>query len=149
MVHDLSDAPTTALQELLEQVRSDEYEAEELDDEWRGLLAVRARLPACIAQCALQWPAGGDQSLAGLQCRRLGARLSNVFPQPFAHCLPPPAQELDARLAAAGKPALSSRERGVAIRSLIVATASQSADAALAKAIADVEVHRMTQRFLH
>ena len=43
---------------------------------------------------------------------------------------------------AAGRPALSDRERAVAIRSLIVATASQSADAALAKAQHDVEAFR-------
>jgi hypothetical protein len=56
-------------------------------------------------------------------------------------------QELDGRLTAAGKPALNSKERAVAIRSLIVATASQSADAALAKAIHDVDVFRKAQLY--
>lgn len=43
---------------------------------------------------------------------------------------------------AAGRARLSARERAVAIRSLIVATASQSAEAALAKAQYDVEAFR-------
>lgn len=43
---------------------------------------------------------------------------------------------------AAGRPRLSARERAVAIRSLIVATASQSVEAALSKAVADVETFR-------
>ncbi|KAL4432213.1 hypothetical protein ABPG77_005975 [Micractinium sp. CCAP 211/92] len=79
-------------QELLQAVREEEYEAEELDPEWGHLL--------------------GD---------------------------------LDSRLQAAGRPRLSARERAVAIRSLIVATASQSADAALAKAQGDVEAFRRVQ----
>ena len=56
-------------------------------------------------------------------------------------------QELDSRLCAAGKPALNSKERAVAIRSLIVATASQSPEAAIAKAVQDVQVFRKTQQF--
>jgi hypothetical protein len=40
---------------------------------------------------------------------------------------------------------LSSRERAVAIRSLIVATASQSADVALDKAVQDVAAFRKRQ----
>lgn len=47
----------------------------------------------------------------------------------------------------AGRPALSARERAVAIRSLIVATASQSANAALSKAQHDVETFRRAQSF--
>ncbi len=61
--------------------------------------------------------------------------------------MPCPAPILPACLQAAGKPKLSSKERAVAIRSLIVATASQSADAALGKAMHDVELFRKTQAF--
>ncbi|PSC68678.1 hypothetical protein C2E20_7735 [Micractinium conductrix] len=53
--------------------------------------------------------------------------------------------DLDARLQASGRRALSARERAVAIRSLIVATASQSVDAALNKAQHDVESFRRVQ----
>lgn len=40
---------------------------------------------------------------------------------------------------------MSAKERAVAIRSLIVATSSQSADAALGKAMHDVETFRRAQ----
>ena len=66
-------------------------------------------------------------------------RHSQRLPWPFtAHPIHPQA---------AGRPRLSSRERAVAIRSLIVATASQSAEAALGKALADVEAFRCGRRF--
>ncbi|KAI3423836.1 hypothetical protein D9Q98_009672 [Chlorella vulgaris] len=50
--------------------------------------------------------------------------------------------DLDARLQAVGQPSLDTRERAVAIRSLIVATASQSADVALNKAQHDIIAFR-------
>jgi hypothetical protein len=48
-------------------------------------------------------------------------------------------------LQAAGRARLSAKERAVAIRSLIVATSSQSADVALGKAMHDVETFRRAQ----
>ena len=79
---------------LSQAVREEQYDAEDLDEEWAALL-----------------------------------------------------RDLDARLVAAGRPRLDPRERAVAIRSLIVATASQSAEAALAKAAADVDGYRRAQSF--
>lgn len=53
--------------------------------------------------------------------------------------------DLDARLAAGGRAPLGARERAVAIRSLIVATASASAEVALDRAAADVEAYRRVE----
>lgn len=54
-------------------------------------------------------------------------------------------QELDIRMQASGKQSLNSKERAVAIRSLIVATASQTAEAALNKTLHDIEIFRRAQ----
>lgn len=68
-------------------------------------------------------------------------RTPAAFPPPSTPAAFAPPPTLIPRQAA-GRPPLSSRERAVAIRSLIVATASQSAEAALDKALADVEAFR-------
>ncbi|RMZ54443.1 hypothetical protein APUTEX25_002019, partial [Auxenochlorella protothecoides] len=60
-------------------------------------------------------------------------------------------ESLDARLRAswaAGSHPLSDRERAVAIRSLVVATASRSAEEAMEKALADVRLNRLTHRMM-
>ncbi len=51
-------------------------------------------------------------------------------------------QQLDDLLMQARRPALDAAERAVAIRSLLVSTARESAHAALAKALGDIERFR-------
>lgn len=111
------------------QVQGEEYGDDELDPEWQALLShLDERLQVGLGcQLGGEWaqfrtaallPAGPSQ--AALARRRVSW----------------------SSLQAAGRPRLSTRERAVAIRSLIVATASQSADVALSKAMHDVEAYR-------
>lgn len=153
------------LSHLLLQVSGEEYGEEELDPEWATLLAeldTRLQVGAGVAGQSRRMVAAGVGLYVGVCscCLPAGTAACRVHACCHSHmpslCLPPQPCHMPAATAnacsdqsaphpliqAAGRPRLSSRERAVAIRSLIVATASQSAEAALGKALADVEAFR-------
>lgn len=126
----------------------EEYGEEELDPEWATLLAdldTRLQVGAGVVGQCWRLVAAGTGLFVGVWHSRMPSLC--LLPQP-GHLAAATANACSDQHAphpitqAAGRPRLSSRERAVAIRSLIVATASQSAEAALGKALADVEAFR-------